>query len=561
MVDKRANVKTWMNLFFGIILVVVLLAFVFAATVAVGGNHVVNKGNYSASIFLNCTSDLNLTTGIYNVSYYYNASEGPVDRSAANLLATVTNQSGDYYDHFNISVDVSTLPDGLTYNISCWADNGTNQEEVSVFNVTIDNTPPAVNFSDVILSVVNYGNYSSAASLAIVNINVSFSDAIWTNYGTSLASVYINVTNSSGGRAPTDNWTRAQNLSALSVFFNTTIDFTDYPNGKYNITIWANDSVLLTNGSSDAVTNLNNTERIQITIDDTAPVSVILTAGTGTTTTQNVITITASENLSEIDSCNVVYDPAVGEKTIAGTGTAVQTLTHTGLSCGRSYDYIVTCSNQAGLSTDSASTRFTASSCGSGSSSTVESVQKVDIFSVDVDEEVTLSNFEEDMGIEKIIITVTEKANNAKLTVRKFNTQPSEITVPKTGNVHKYLQIVSENLVNKMDKAVITIKVQKNWLSDNSIEKANIATFKFNEVTSKWDELLTVYKSEDVTYYYYDVEVDSFSYFAIAEKALTESEEPEPEPEPTNLLWLWITLGVVVVAIIIGGGFAAKKRR
>jgi len=170
----------------------------------------------------------------------------------------------------------------------------------------------------------------------------------------------------------------------------------------------------------------------------------------------------------------------------------------------------------------------------------------------------TLSNFEEDMGVEEIKITVTEQANDVKVTVRKFSVQPSEITVAKAGNVHKYIQITSENLADKMDKAVLTIKVQKNWLLDTGISQSNIAAFKFNEAAGEWDELLTVYESEDDTYYYYNVEVTSFSYFAIAEKVIGGDEEPE---EASNLLWLWITIGIVVVAIIVGGGFAVKKKR
>jgi PGF-pre-PGF domain-containing protein len=171
-----------------------------------------------------------------------------------------------------------------------------------------------------------------------------------------------------------------------------------------------------------------------------------------------------------------------------------------------------------------------------------------------------VSNFEEDMGIKQIKLWVKEIASGVKITTKKFNTQPAEITVQKTGQVHKYLQITTQNLETKLSKAVITIKVQKNWLLNNDIDKANIAMFKLNEVVGKWNELPTVYKEEDATYYYYDIEVDSFSYFAIGEKAIVEEEEEE-EPEARNLLWLWITIGVVVLIVIFGGSVLAKRKR
>ena len=166
------------------------------------------------------------------------------------------------------------------------------------------------------------------------------------------------------------------------------------------------------------------------------------------------------------------------------------------------------------------------------------------------------------MGVEEIKISVIEDASNVKVTVKKFNVQPAEITVSKTGNVHRYIQIETENLASKLERAIITIRVQRNWLLDNSIDKANIALFKLDESAGEWDELATVYKSEDDDYYYYDVEVTSFSYFAIAEKVIESPlAGPEVEPEAKSLVWLWITIGIIIVAIIVGGILAARKRK
>ena len=134
--------------------------------------------------------------------------------------------------------------------------------------------------------------------------------------------------------------------------------------------------------------------------------------------------------------------------------------------------------------------------------------------------EVKLSAFQEELGVEEIKITVTEKAQNVKVTVKKYDSKPAEVTVEKTGKVNKYLQIETENLGNKLSKAVLTVKVEKSWSSDNSVDKADIVVSKFDETAEKWNELSTLYKEEDDTYYYYEVQLTSFSYFAIGEKAL-----------------------------------------
>ncbi len=104
------------------------------------------------------------------------------------------------------------------------------------------------------------------------------------------------------------------------------------------------------------------------------------------------------------------------------------------------------------------------------------------------------------------------------------------------------------------------IKIEKDWVSTNNLEKENVAVFRYDEnAAEKWDELVTTFKEEDAGYYYYNVQLDSFSYFAIAEKVI--GEPGEEGEEEGNLLWLWIIIGVIVVAGIIGGGVAAKKKK
>ncbi|MCK4647490.1 PGF-pre-PGF domain-containing protein [Candidatus Pacearchaeota archaeon] len=593
MVDKKGLKVVKRNEIILIILALIFVGYVFAADPVTTLSDPPRGGNYSGTMLLNCSTNLNSSVPVVNsaalnftATYYYNASGGPTPNfsfasadygaNSGNLTANVTNQTSDgTYWYFNITIDTTWLSDGR-YNISCFVTNGSGGAPAQVWNhtssvnITIDNTPPNVTF--IATNISNYGNYTSAN---VFVLNVSAYDAIIgmndtsDGFGTNSGNVYFNVTNSSGGRAPMDNWTRATNVSQLSGFagayFNGTLNTTNFPDGKYNITIWANDSAYLnsTNQTDTWVhSNLNNSEYIQITIDDTAPSSVTLTAGTGGTKTQNVITITAVDDTSGIDNCVIGGGSGI---TITGRGTGTQTLTHTGLSCGTSYSYIVSCQDFVGHSLSSLSKSFSTSSCSSGDSpsggapSIVTAIEKVNVLNIDPESEATLSNFEEDMGVKEIKISVTEEASNVKVTVKKFDTEPAEITVSKTGNVHRYLQIETENLADKMSQAIITIRVQRNWLSDNNISKANIALFKLDESAGKWNELLTVYKSEDDDYYYYDSEVTSFSYFAIAEKGIEEPGEPE-EPE-SNLLWLWIVIGVVVLAVIVGGGIAAKKRR
>ena len=217
----------------------------------------------------------------------------------------------------------------------------------------------------------------------------------------------------------------------------------------------------------------------------------------------------------------------------------------------------------------------TTTSSGSGRTSLVSEWAKQKIYSwakITPGKVSIMKNFDKDIGIKEIQIEVNNPAQNVKITVRKYDSKPANVSVEKSGKVYKYLQIKTENLEDKLDKAIVTIEVEKNWTANNSITKENVTLFKFNENLKKWDELITNYTEEDLDNYYYDVELTSFSYFAISEKSIISGEETETttttttttptsttgDEEETNLTWLWILL--IAVIVLLGIGYAIKKR-
>ncbi|MBU2104760.1 MAG: hypothetical protein KKF67_03225, partial [Nanoarchaeota archaeon] len=331
----------------------------------------VKGGNYSGSILLNCTINSINSTGVLNtsqfgysnVTFFYNASGGPTGdwsvTGAKNLTGAIWNDTalGGNDTMFNATADISLLTDasgnpGLGYNISCYADNGTSQEWGSVANVTIDNTPPAVTWTTTNIS--NNGNYSNNTAVVI---NVSVSDA---TIGMNGGYVYFNISNASNGLAPTGNFTKANLTAGGGGYYNATIVMSAYPDGVYKITVIANDSLWLQNASLVPKVNLNNTESINITIDRTAPSSVTIANTTSTTTTSVVATITAVDATSGINNC--VADSSSGVA-ITGTGSGTQTMTHTSLTCGTKYSYIITCYDQVGNLKASSSTSLSTSPC------------------------------------------------------------------------------------------------------------------------------------------------------------------------------------------------------
>ena len=157
---------------------------------------------------------------------------------------------------------------------------------------------------------------------------------------------------------------------------------------------------------------------------------------------------------------------------------------------------------------------------------------------------------------------MNNEAQNVKITVTKYDEKPAEVSVSKTGKIYQYVQIDAQNLADKLNKANVQFKVAKTWTSTNGLDKNEIAVHKFDESNNKWNQLKTIYSSEDSSYYYYDVELDSFSYFAIAEGSAVSDAETIGTTIPKkqgNWTWLWVL--IIVVVLIAGWYFTKKKRR
>ncbi len=169
-----------------------------------------------------------------------------------------------------------------------------------------------------------------------------------------------------------------------------------------------------------------------------------------------------------------------------------------------------------------------------------------------------MKDFDLGTGIKQIQIEVNNKAQNVKITIKKYDDKPANVSVEKSGKVYKYLEIETENLEDELNRSIITIQVEKNWTFENNVEKEDIAMFKFNESYGVWDELIINYTEEDETYYYYDVELDSLSYFAIAADVSEGVGIREKIREIGNKFikfiksyWLWVVVALIVVIIII----------
>ncbi len=338
-----------------------------------------------------------------------------------------------------------------------------------------------------------------------------------------------------------------QSVSANNGWCNsTTLNLTGATDGIHQIIIYANDSA----GNS----LLNKTGRY-VEIDTTAP------AIQASCTSSVVVGESFPCSCTRSDATSGINTSKNAQSSTSDDGTSSPALTGTFTYTCTGYDYAGNVASNTDTYTVTGESNVKKSSS-SGPTTKTNLLPKIT-----PGEEIVIKNVDGNAGIKQIAVEVNSEAQNVKVTVSKYDTKPAEVS-EKTGDNYRYLKIDTQNLEDKLDKATITIQVEKTWVSNNGLDKDNIALFKFDESNEEWNELTTTYTDEDDTYYYYDVELTSFSYFAISSKAMEEGEEGQPsetgEPgegaEKTNLTWLWIIIGVVVLAAIIGGGIAMKKK-
>jgi PGF-pre-PGF domain-containing protein len=497
-----------------------------------------NSTNYSGNAVFN-VSYINVTDGItnaVNATFYYNYS------GVWTLIGTVP-CSNNYNNNCNGTLNTSGLHDGR-YTLNVTLNNGTTTlnmgagGNVSTYNVTFDHTGPSVLNFNVKMTNGTFitTNRANLSGVTLYLFNVSVNDS-WMN----ISSVYFNISYSNGTQI---NYTRAINVTLTNYTW------------MVNLTNVSSDAIIYIRAvANDTLNNINNTEIFQITLDDTTPTASFACSPTSVTSSGTVdCTCTPADNLAGIDSTLTSY---ISKPSVSTVGTFT-------LNCSF-YDFA------GNFGSTTATYTVTASGSGSittSSNSQIDTIENFDTWTIiNPGTPVTMQDFATASSVKQIELEVSSAANNVQLTVSESTSKPSGISVSQT-DAYKYIQVDTLNLLTKLSKATMQIKVEKSWVSQQEIDKANVALFKFDEVAQRWNELTTTFNSEDATYYYYNVELNSFSYFVIAPKAVTSGEQNPvttgtQTPTTTSNSWIWIIVTLIILAIIavVFVVFGKKKRK
>jgi hypothetical protein len=406
------------------------------------------EGNFTINWTAGSTEDQNYVLYIYADDVYF---------------TSATNDSSLAY-FFSNTTDAN-------YTFTVEAENATGKANSTNISMIVDTTIPAL------LYTTNTPTNNTGANRTWIFVNVSSSD---TNNDSIVYSLY----NSTG--------LVFQNLTDA-----TTMNWTGLSNNKvYYFNVTANDSA----------TNSNSTSTRTFYLDGTAPSAVTLTSSsfTGTSLT---ITISATDALSGFgSSCTSSRSGA----SISGTGTS-QTLTETGLSCGSSYSYIVTCSDRASNSKASSATSFLTSGCSGLGNVTPQFWTNT---------YVGISNEEFKQGVTK---QLSEK-HRIKMMI---DTEAHYVGVVDLTETSAVINISSD-----------PIQVTLNMGEDAKVDTTN-------------DDYYDVYiKLNDIINNKADLTVK------LIHEAISEGQKGPVETtgeiigEKRSLIWLWVLIGIVLVIII-----------
>lgn len=411
----------------------------------------------------------------------------------------------------------------FTYHVAASQANGTLAANTTNISIFIDTTAP-------IVSLPHYTNATIKTTSELLTLNISIIDSgSKFTYGSCL--VDVNGTNQTIAIS-------GLTLSGGNGWCNSTaISLAGLSDGNKTINVWVNNSA--------GIFKLNNS--FMVSIDAAAPTA---TATCSATTVYMgdafPCSCSGTDSISSVTTSESSTSPE-GVLTPQTVGTFTYTCTVT----------------DAESNSDSDTETYTVLKVGAGTTHPTSPPERSHFWSkITPGEAEIMRDFSSEFGVKQIQIEVNNEAQNVKIIVTKYDGKPANVSISKTGKVYQYMQIKTQNLENKLNKAIVQFKFEKSWVSSNGLDKDKISAYKFDEDSSKWNQLQTDYVSEDSEYYYYSTELDSFSYFALAEgsaiNAGAETAEPD-EGKTDSKLWIWIV--IIAVILVLGWYFTKKKRR
>jgi hypothetical protein len=397
-----------------------------------------------------------------------------------------------------------------------------------IYNMTIqyfyNNTPTIeynetgiqINVWDNVAPTSNFSLYHSAKSM-IANsnhsgtlvLNLSVSDTGLTQN----VSVIFNITNVTGGANPSSLY-YPTNGSASSTDWVYGLDTSALTDGVYNVTAIVTDNGL----------NVNKTTLASLTFDNTDPTGTFTCSPTEMQMRETITcTCTSSDVLSGIDTTTGTSGTTyAAHPSSATSGDFTQTCTFSDLA-----------GNSKSLTSNSYTIWGASSSSGSSSGSSSSTVTPAFVYSNTISQ--TSQDFSEIKTIQTSSFSGGGLAAKEKVTF-KLGSEEHYVGVKTLTTSSATIEIAST-------PTQVILAVGEESKKDLNNDKFYDVYIKLNAITDGKADLTISYIHEEVPI------------------GVTSEGEGTTAQPASNLPWTWIIVGLVVLLVLIGGGFALKKKR
>jgi PGF-pre-PGF domain-containing protein len=399
-------------------------------------------------------------------SYWYNQSQGLNCYNGGNVGCTAVIDITYFYDVLNSPMNFwgfETIWDdvynGINYPVLIWQINRPKLE--SFYNP------------------VNNGYYSGT---------IAFNASVFKN-NLDVDSVYFNITYA--------NKTQYDFIqaSADGDYYNASLSTNLMRDGVYTIKVYANDTS----------NNLNDLEKINITVDNTNPSGIFSCSpsyvGIGATMT---CTCTISDALSGIDSSATNYTLHPSTDSVGSFSQTCMFEDFAGNTESLSASYTVSSSGDSGTGGAGGAT-----TSGSSSTSTFTQTGPESPLVIPVDNP--------QIAITTITVSTNENVGGGSLTVTEIDiVSQSDLKVGGGGVTYQSFKIDTTG-INDTNIANVSIdfKINKSWLVEQNMTPSSVSLFRKSDNGNQWTELPTILNSSDDLFYYFQAFSPGFSSFAV----------------------------------------------
>lgn len=420
----------------------------------------------------------------------------------------------------NSSVIVNAFDGEYHLNITAY-DNAGNLNNSSQITVIVDNTPPLIT-----INPISYQRGTAAKTGSIIEFNFSAKDPVIksTSSGLKNASVNVSLINKTGSILLTNN----------SGFWKGKVTFDRSLNdGNYSLNVMF----------SDNAGNINNSEHVNISIDNTPPSvadvfvsSPFINLNGSVNITANITLLDSVSQVSEINA-RILYpnSTAINYPMSSGSGNLFY-INFTDTSQNGRYYVTILANDTTGNTNDSQQIQFVIGdlysletkqtySSGGGGGGGGGGASGENYSNIELTEKYDLSIYKDKMtsfrfmnsGNPIIFVNITGNVSFGDITtsVEVLEHNSTMVTIHPPDMVYKNVNIWAGSSSFKRPKnikeGIIRFRVMSTWLESNSITGIKMVRWDGSE----WTQLVTNEIRNDSTYTYYEAISQSFSNFAI----------------------------------------------